>query len=355
MTALITEKLKEHVANQILESLTEPANNIYYVVAAKHTPYANDDATPIPQQSAQETIFSVYQESIFGKKVNTADICMVAPKYIWTANTVYNMYDDQDNDLLNKRFFVAVDGGATYYVYKVLDNNRGVASTEQPTNTSESACNFVTTADGYTWKLMYKVPEATFEKFATADYMPVFTSANVAGNTVSGALDVIKIANTGSNYVATLTGQFQSNDVRESIPSYSGNTTTYRLAENASSNNEFYTSSALYITSGTGAGQIRSIINYSGGNRVAVVNTAFSTPPDNTSQYAIAPRVIVLGDGSGATGYATVSSNATVNNFISKINIVSRGSGYTYASATVVGNTGGISNTAVIRLAFFRA
>lgn len=349
MTALITEKFKEHVAQQLIESITEPANNVYYIVASKHTPYANDDTTPIPGQSIKETVTDVYQEGIFGKKINSNDISMVVPKYVWTANTKYGMYDDQDEDLYNKQYYVAVDSGATYYVYKVLDNNRDAASTEQPTNTSESACNFITTSDGYTWKLMYKMAEASFEKFTTTNYMPVTTSANVAGNTVSGAIDVIKIINTGSNYVSTLTGQFQSNDVRESIPSFSGNTTTYRLSQTASSNNDFYTTSAIYISAGTGAGQIKSIISYSGGNRVIVVNSAFSTPPDNTSEYVIAPRVIVLGDGSGATGYATVSSNASVNNFISKINMVSRGANYTHASATVVGNTGGVSNTAVLR------
>lgn len=352
MTTLVTNKLKEHIGDQLIESINEPANNVYYIVASRHTPYVNGDSSvPLPEDTFKENDVAVYEEGVFGKKVTSSDIMQMIPKYIWTSNTVYTPYDDNDADLFDKEFYVAVDSGATYYVYKCLDNNRGVASNTSPgTNTSESACNFITTADGYTWKLMYSMPEATFEKFATDDYMPVTTSANVAGNTVSGAIDVIRITNTGSNYVATLTGQFQVDDLRSAIPTTTGNTTTYRLTSSASSNTDFYVGSALYISSGTGGGQIKSIVDYNATTRVAVVNSAFTTAPDSTSTYLIAPNVTINGDGSGAAAYATVSSNSSVNNFISKINVVTRGTNYTYASATVSGNTGGVANNASVRV-----
>jgi len=352
MTTLVTNKLKEHIGDQFIESINEPANNVYYVVASKHTAYTGGDSTvPQPEDSFRENDILIYDEAVFGKKVTSSDIMQMTSKYIWTSNTVYIPYDDSDGDLFDKQYYAAVDSGATYYVYKCLDNNRGVASNTSPgTNTSESACNFITTADGYTWKLMYSMPEATFEKFATDDYMPVVTSANVAGNTVSGAIDVIKITNTGSNYVATLTGQFQVDDLRSAIPTTAGNTTTYRLTSSASSNTDFYVGSALYISAGTGGGQIKNIVDYNAATRVAVVNSSFTTAPDSTSTYLVAPNVAVTGDGSGAAAYATVSSNASVNNFISKINIVTRGSGYTYSSAAVSGNTGGVANNASVRV-----
>lgn len=350
MTTLISKKFKRHIGEQLIESITEPANNVYYVMAARHFPFANNDATtPVPFESFEELEVTSFEEGIFGKKINSSDVSLMIPKYVWTSNTIYTPYDHQDTSITSKQYYVVVDGGATYYVYKCLDNNRGVASNTQPTNTSESACNFITTADGYTWKLMYSMPEATFEKFATADYMPVVTSANVAGNTVPGAIDVIRITNPGSNYIATLTGQFQVNDLRESIPEVAGNTTTYRLATNASSNTDFYVGSAIYITTGTGAGQLKRIVDYNAVTRVATVNSMFTVAPSSDSTYIVAPNVVINGDGSGAVAYATVSSNATVNNFISKINIINRGNNYTYASALVTGNTGGVSNTAVLR------
>lgn len=351
MTTLITKKFKRHIGEQLIESITEPANNVYYLLAARHFPFANNDASiPSPDNNFKEIESSIFEEGIFGKKINSSDISLVVKKYIWTSNTIYYPYDDQDTALLDKRFYVAVDGGATYYIYKCLDNNGGIASNSQPSNTSESACNFITTADGYTWKLIYTMPEATFEKFATSDYMPVVTSANVAGNTVPGAIDIVKVLTPGSNYVATLSGQFTASDLRESIPGITGNTTTYRLAESASSNSDFYVGSALYISGGTGAGQLKRITDYDAVSRVATVNSIFTVAPSTDSTYTIAPNIIISGDGSGAVAYATVSSNATVNNFISKVNIINRGNNYTYASVTIAGNTGGVSNAASMRV-----
>lgn len=350
MTRLITKKFREHLNSQFIESITEPANNAYYVVAANHIPFVDDDAPPNPGSSFREFHYDIYSKGIFGKRVTSSDVSLMIPRYNWTANTIYTPYDDIDDELFDSQFYVVVDAGATYFVYKCLDNNLGAYSTVQPSNLTESACNFVTTPDGYTWKLMYKMSESEFEKFATSSYMPVVTSSNVAGNTVSGAIDIIKITNTGSSYVSYLTGQFNSDDLRESITVLSGNTTTYRLANSASANSGHYVGSALYISSGAGAGQIRSIISYDGSNKVVVVNTAFTTAPASNSTYIVAPNVIITGDGNNATAYATVSSNATVNNFISRINIVNRGSNYSAADATITGNTGGVSNGAVLRV-----
>ena len=350
MATLVSKKLKRHLADQFIESITEPANNVYYMVASKHTDYANNASnTHIPLDTNKETEIDIFEEGIFGKKVTSSDVYNLIPKYMWTANTVYTPYE-HDVDLEGKTFYAAVDGGSTYYVYKCLDNNGGVAANDQPLSTNESACNFITSSDGYTWKLMYTLPEVTFEKFATDDFMPVTTSANVTGNTISGAIDVVKITSSGSDYVSSFTGQLQVDDIRTSIPGISGNTTTYRLANNASANTDFYKNSALYISGGTGAGQLKKIIAYTAVTRVAVVNSAFNVPPDSTSTYTIGPDVTVDGDGSGFAAYGSVSSNATVNNFISKINVVDRGSNYTFANPTITGNTGGVSNTATLKV-----
>lgn len=344
--SLVTKKLSNHVAEQVIESITEPANSVYYIVASRHTPYTGGDATiPAPTESVQDAEVAIYEEMVFGKKVTSSDIMHMIPRVSWTSGTVYDQYDHEDGSLFTKQFYAAANNGSYYYVYKVLDNNGGANSTVSPiSNVSESACNFTTTADGYKWKLMYTMPVSTFDKFATADYMPVQTSANVAGNTVAGAIDVITVDYAGSDYVANLTDTFNTEDIR-----FNGVATDYRLSTSASSNNEFYTGSAMYLSSGTGAGQIRKIFSYNAVTRVAVVNSAFTTPPDSTTTYIIAPLVTIQGDGSGASGYANVASGAGVNNYIYNVVVVDRGNNYTYATATVTGNTGGLSNTATVR------
>lgn len=351
MKSLLTKKLSNHVVQQLIESITEPANNVYYLTASKHTPYSGgDDTIPVPNDTVFEIENRFYEELLFGKKITASDMIRMVPRHDWVSGTTYAQYDDTDSSLFNKNFYAAVNAGSYYYVYKVLENNNGNASTVQPSSTSESACNFVTTGDGYKWKLMYRISEADFNKFATADYMPVQTSANVAGNTVSGALDVIKVTYPGSGYVSTLAGQFAADDIRDAIPTTTGSATTYRLNANAASNSNFYVGSSLYISSGTGAGQLRSIVAYNSTTRVITVNTAFTTAPTTDSNYLVAPNVTISGDGSGAAAYAIVASNTTVNNYIQKVQIINRGSGYTYASATVVGNTGGTANTATARV-----
>ena len=346
MTKIVTSKFKNHIAKQLSESIIEPANNQYYMVFGNHVVYPDgDDTVPTPVDNTDETFILPYQQGVFGKKIEYTDTSRMAPKYTWTSNTVYDMYTN-DADLSNSNYYVTVSDGSNYYCYKVLDNNGGVPSTIVPSDTLESACNF-STSDGYVWKLMYKMGTVEFAKFATSDYMPVVTSANVSGNSVSGSIDVIQITTPGSDYVSTFEGQFTADDIRDSIPTIVGSSQTYRLSNNASANSNFYVGSAIYITSGDGQGQLRKIQSYYSSTKVIELDNPFDTPPNAGSEYLIAPNVIVTGDGTNTvTGYATVTSNGTVNNYISKINIVNRGEGYTYATATVVGNTGGVSNSA---------
>ena len=350
MSRLITSNFKNHVASLLTDSFTGTSNSNYYLLVSRHIPYPSGDDVILAANNSTEAIFiEPYQQGIFGKKINYSDTIKLTRRIDWTSNTVYSRYDDIDGALLTKSFYVATTDGSNYFVYKCLDNNNGAPSIITPTDTNESACNF-STSDGYVWKLMYKMSNTTFFKFATSDYMPVQTSANVSGNTISGAIDVISVETPGSDYISSLTGTFNSDDLRDAIPTIAGSSTTYRLANSASANVNFYTGSALYITSGSGYGSLRKITEYDPVHKVIQIDTPFTSPPYPGSSYLIAPYVSVSGDGTNAVGYAVVSSNATVNNFISKVQIVERGKNYTYATATVSGNTGGVSNNATLRV-----
>lgn len=348
MTKTVTNTFRLSFCNNVIREVAN-TRNTYYLAFGKHVQFTTgDDNIPTPKDNTKEVMIDPYKEIIAGKKITVNDLAVMTKRVDWANNTKYDSYS-HDEDLSNKNFYVSVDEGAMYYVYKVLDNNNGANSVIKPNNTSESACNFIT-SDGYVWKLMYKIPEADFEKFATVDYMPVLNSANVAGNTVPGAIDVIKISNNGSGYNLSLYGQFNADDVRTAIPSLTGNNITYRLNPSASSNTNYYVNSAIVILSGTGAGQVRSIVEYFGNTRVLTVNSAFTVPPDTTSTYVVAPNVIITGDGTNAAAWAQTSSNATVNGYIKTIFVVDRGQNFTYASAGISGNTLGGSNTASVKV-----
>jgi hypothetical protein len=106
-----------------------------------------------------------------------------------------------------------------------------------------------------------------------------------------------------------------------------------------SSKNGFYTGSAIYIRNGTGAGQLRRIVSYDiiGNDRVATLESGFTGDLDNTSQFEIAPSVIVSGDGTGATAICHINS---ATNSVRAVEMVSRGSGYTFADVSLVGTSG---------------
>ena len=342
-TQNITNYLRVHNANQFKESVSETANSVYYVFAAKHLPYANGDTSvPTLTQSNDEAFYTPWAEMLFGKRVTPTDVTLMAPRYNWTSNTKYSAFRS-DEDLTDKQYFVVVDNGPSYSVFKCLDNNSNGYSISAPDVTQTSANDeFYQTADGYVWKLMYTMDSTDFDKFATSTLMPVSANAAVVGNAVSGAIDAIAVTYRGSHYNTYLSNTFISSDLR-----VGGDQTKYNIANNATATNNFYVGSYIYIKSGTAVGEGRRIVDYNvvGSTKTITLATAFTTDPDTTSVYEITPHVLVQGDGDGADARALV--NTSQSNSIVGIEIVNRGSGYTFANVTITGNTSGVTNAAI--------
>lgn len=102
----------------------------------------------------------------------------------------------------------------------------------------------------------------------------------------------------------------------------------------------FYSGSAFYIRNGSGAGQLRKITGYDitvDNERVITIDEAFDVLPDLTSQFEIAPYIGITGDGTGAKAICHVNSITTG---IKDVEIINRGSGYTFADVTVTGTSG---------------
>ena len=79
-----------------------------------------------------------------------------------------------------------------------------------------------------------------------------------------------------------------------------GSSSTITLKSTASATDDVYNGMYVTITSGTGTGQIRIIEDYVGSTKVATVTPAWTTTPDNTSNYEI-------------TTWATESVNQYIN------------------------------------------
>ena len=126
----ITNYFRLHNVKQFQESVSEVANSVYYVFAGKSTPYSAGDATiPAIINSDKETFYDPYENMVFGKRVTPSSVVVVAPRYDWTSNTKYIAYRG-DMDLTDKQYYACVNTGATYAVFKCLDNFGNSASLE---------------------------------------------------------------------------------------------------------------------------------------------------------------------------------------------------------------------------------
>ena len=443
INTLVSKIFKKHSAQQIVESVNEPANTIYYVFAGNHLPYLTGEP-PVPVNTTQILIQDTYANMIFGKRITINDIKLMVKRNNWEAGTIYEMYEHDVSDILDSNFFVVVDKGSFYHVFKCLYNNNGSPSLIQPDfahATQESDLfdvndGYYRTSDGYQWKYMYSIDSTTFDKFATSEYIPVISNTSVAEAAVDGSIDVIKIESAGARYDNHYRGHFKADDLRVSsdsialdgyssdimyslgdninvanasgsatvsagqsnvigtattfttdfsindyvkvanstayeikkivsvtnntLMSISGNFSNSFVAANvavaypmeANPANGFYEQCVLLITSGTGSGQYKKIVDYvnDGSKKIAVLDSSFSINPDTTSKYEVNPYIKIVGGGTETVNCeARALVNTSAANSLYEIQILNRGEFYKTATATVlVSNVISVSNTAIL-------
>lgn len=312
-------------------------STILYACLGKNTPWPDESAPPTPPQNVTYENQVIKDNLIGGKKIDTGSVSHVIPRKDWVSGTVYAMYRDISQNLFSDTspaFYVVTD---QLNVYKCLFNNKKGQSTVKPTGFSTLP---FTTSDGYTWKYLYTISLGDADKFMTSVHMPVKTIDASDNSTesdrllavqtaaVDGAIQVIETNTSGVGYDAVEDA---------SVATAQQNTLTVSQAVDLaiSDNDDRYNGSSVYIVSGTGAGQLRRIIDYNGATRTLTVNTAFSTIPNTTSRVNISPTVTIIGDGSGAKAYSHLNAAGAVAN----ISVISVGSKYRKAIALISANS----------------
>lgn len=195
MSAIVTNNFK--IQNAInFAQLINTGN--YYITIGKIDDWGNQSLTPV---NTLATYRSLWDNMIGGKTISEGRTSLVIPKITWTANMMYAMYDDADEDLFNKNFYVVTD---ELNVYKCLFNNNNGISTVKPTGTGISNIEL---SDGYIWKFMYSVSLDELTKFDVDNYIPItnnpLVDSNqyiVQNNAVAGTIDVIKVIDGGLGY-----------------------------------------------------------------------------------------------------------------------------------------------------------
>lgn len=336
----------------------------WYFFIGDHRPTSNTDLPDITYSNAN-THFDPWSQIIEGKQVTK-----FAPgirNIPYQFGKVFDQYDDGNGfDPTISDYYCIVNAGSYSHVFKCLWNNYGASSQIQPDFSQVSGANSILyqTSDGYQWKYLCSTDSANVSTYATPNWFPVFPNTTVANAAVPGSISVIQVgsgfsdlntdANTlvsegGKGYDNYTSGTFQANDIRvNSIP------TLFGIANSTiSTANGYYTGCVLYITSGTGVGQYKTILDYTStpqGN-FCNLDSQFTVTPTNGSQYEILPRVLVETDyGQTVNCYAMATVNSLASNSISSVIVLNQGAGYHQARARVIANAVvGVSTNAVVR------
>jgi hypothetical protein len=324
-----------HSSSDNLDTRNSKRSTILYVCLGRAEDWP-DEPTPIqPPDNEQHLHYELQRKFIGGKRVTKGDISHVTDRHDWTSGTVYSMYRDTDTDMYDRPFYVLTNQNN---VYKCLNNNKGAASTIKPTGFSILP---FTTSDGYTWKYMYTISLGEEQKFMTASHMPVkridvsdggvesTRQVAVQNAAVNGAIHIIETVDVGSGYHSVANGVVEA-----------GGKYTLKLFNSPddppSPIDNFYNGASVYIISGTGAGQLRRIIDYSGQSKTLTVNTAFQTIANSDSRVIVSPTVTIIGDGKGAKAYSLVDKS---DGSIANVAMISIGSSYTRAKALISSNS----------------
>jgi hypothetical protein len=208
MSAIITEKFRQHNATQFYESFTEASANVYYLMIGKSTPFTaatsggTDDSPGTPADDVG-TEFYTWDHTTALKNISSSNVQYAIPRRDWANSTAYDMYEHNISSSNTTTSGASNIYDSTFYfrtsdnrVYKVLDNNAGTAySGAEPTSTSTST--FV--LGGYTLKYMYTISASDSTKYLTPDFMPVATDSTVSAAATDGKIESL-IVTAGSGY-----------------------------------------------------------------------------------------------------------------------------------------------------------
>ena len=226
MAAIITSNFRLDNAKNFLSEVS--TRSIYMFVGRSEkwvnsTTGLGDDTAIVTPKDRQADLTDAWQKMTAMKKIGLSDTTPTIPRYTWISGQTYSEYDDQDDTLTTKRYYVITD---EFNVYKCLKAGSG-PSVVKPTGQALSldprpaANGGDEETDGYLWKFMYTLTGNDVTRFLTSTFLPVRTLAtddgtvqwNVQQAAIKGAIYRIKVINGGAGYTSTPTVTIDGNGV----------------------------------------------------------------------------------------------------------------------------------------------
>ncbi len=224
MAAIITSNFRLDNAKNFLSDVSTRS---LYMFVGRSEPWVNsttglndDTAIPTPKDRHSD-LTDAWQKMSAMKKIGLSDTTPTVPRYSWVSGQTYAEYDDQDDALTTKRYYVITD---EFNVYKCLKAGSG-PSVVKPTGQAltldprPAANGGDEETDGYLWKFMYTLTGNDVTRFLTSTFLPVCTLLsddgtvqwNVQQASVKGAIYRIKIINGGAGYTSVPTVTIDGN------------------------------------------------------------------------------------------------------------------------------------------------
>lgn len=312
------------VANTYKRGKLENVN--YYVFAARQSPFENDAVAANTIDNNYDGGVFVHDEMMFGKKIGASDAVPVISKKQWQANTVYAEYDDKDNTLSEKDFYIITSENK---VYKCIHNEQNSNSIIEPTHTETGFPP--SEVDDYRWLFLYQITNEQILTFGTENFVPIIENESVKKTAIDGAIFNLVVEANGSTYPAD-SGTIFTTD----------NLSTVKIRGGSATSNGFFSNCGIVVTNETTnqtyVKEIRDYISNTSGNYV-IVKIPFATGQvSNNNPYTIGPFIkIDSKTGSNCVAYPIMQSvsNTTFTGSVKSIEIVNPGKNYKQANVIV--------------------
>ncbi len=183
MSAIITSKFRLENALNFKNAVANAANS-YYLFLGKSDTWSTsissttDAVADIPKDCLVDEN-DAWQNMSSLKRLTSTDVISLVPRHNWVSSNLYVPWDDADENIFTKAFYVITD---EFKVYKCIKAGSGVASTK-PTHTTVEPYSPLN-GDGYTWKYMTTIASIE-QKFLTTMYIPIVTAPNAIGDNAS--------------------------------------------------------------------------------------------------------------------------------------------------------------------------
>lgn len=311
--------------NKLLPELigTRADEPLYLFAASSNTDFASDS------YRSQYDAYDFLENTLFGKRIIAGELLPAIRRNNWVAGRIYPFYDDRKD---NAETYItvpslSVDGPTK--IFKCLFNGNGSVSTQRPDYNESLPSTRVSYPDGYVWQYLYEVSQEQLRKFASGNFIPVIQNPSYP---TDDGLDTIIVENTNTGYssysfvvsrIGTLVGSAQriyitgSGSVLPTISGFFNNQAFYVTSTNLVSSRSY-----TIVNSGVLDGE--NYVDIEGYNPVD-----FTIGLDFTG--SILPRVEITGDGTGCKAIPVLTGSS-----ITSIRVLSRGDGYTRASARIV-------------------